>query len=436
MTRVRLSGLPPGELPGGSSVPVERLDAWERRLESAVAVVPYIGLVVSTALAGALYPVAQLRPLAPTLALAGGAALWMLWWVTLHPAWAERRGLMTVYYAGLIALIAGLCVRSPLYGFFAFSGYLHAVYALRGRWRLVGVVVTALLSATSQVGGFTTLASTAGLTAYVVVAFFNIAVAGAMSVLGWIGAAQAERRKAMIAELAETNDKLTAAMAENAGLHRQLLSQAREAGVLDERARMAREIHDTIAQGLTGIIMQLEASSAAARAHHVDAALRLARESLAEARRSVRALRPSPLEDASLPDALAAVAKQWSAVHGTPAEVIITGTVQAMHPEIEGTLLRTAQEGLANVAKHARASRVGLTLSYMDDVVTLDVRDDGVGFDPAADRPEGEHGGFGLTAMRQRLHRIAGLLEIESEPGGGTAISARVPAIPATGGTA
>jgi signal transduction histidine kinase len=69
-------------------------------------------------------------------------------------------------------------------------------------------------------------------------------------------------------------------------------------------------------------------------------------------------------------------------------------------------------------------------------VVTLDVRDDGIGFDPAADRPDGEHGGFGLTAMRQRLQRIAGLLEIESEPGGGTAISARVPTIPATGGAA
>jgi signal transduction histidine kinase len=427
--------VPPTEAapPPCAALTVERLDGWERRLESAVAVVPYIGLVVSTVLAVAVYPEAQLHPLWVTLAASAAAALWMLWWVTLHPAWAERRWLMAVYYVGLIVLIAGLCVRSPVYGFFAFSGYLHAVYALRGRWRMVGVVLTALLTATTQVGGFPTLTSAAGVTAYVVVALFNIAVAGAMSVLGWISTAQMERRKEMIAELADTNDKLTAAMAENAGLHRQLLSQAREAGVLDERARMAREIHDTIAQGLIGIITQL---SAATPAHHVDTALGLARESLAEARRSVRALRPSPLEDATLPDALAAVARQWSAVHGTAAEVVTTGTVQAMHPEIEGTLLRTAQEALANVAKHADASRVGLTLSYMDDVVTLDVRDDGIGFDPAADRPDGEHGGFGLTAMRQRLHRIAGLLEIESEPGGGTAISARVPAIPATGGAA
>lgn len=102
-----------------------------------------------------------------------------------------------------------------------------------------------------------------------------------------------------------------------------------------------------------------------------------------------------------------------------------------MHPEVEVALLRTAQEALANVAKHAGASRVVLTLSYMVDLVTLDIRDDGVGFDPAAvgDRPQRD-GGFGLTVMRQRVHRLAGTLEIESEPGAGTAIWAGIPAIP------
>lgn len=98
------------------------------------------------------------------------------------------------------------------------------------------------------------------------------------------------------------------------------------------------------------------------------------------------------------------------------------------------TLLRATQEALANVAKHARASRVGLTLSYMEDLVTLDVRDDGVGFEPDARRATGgADGGFGLAGMRQRVQRLAGRLVIESEPGGGTAISASVPAIPAGG---
>ena len=90
-------------------------------------------------------------------------------------------------------------------------------------------------------------------------------------------------------------------------------------------------------------------------------------------------------------------------------------------------MLRTAQEALANVAKHARASRVGLTLSFMDDDVALDVRDDGAGFDPAGLRASVD-GGFGLIAMRQRVEGLAGTLEIESEPGGGTAISACIPA--------
>jgi signal transduction histidine kinase len=104
----------------------------------------------------------------------------------------------------------------------------------------------------------------------------------------------------MVEELSEANRRLEATLAENAGLHEQLLTQAREAGILDERQRMAREIHDTLAQGLAGIITQLQAAQEAAahdpaeRRRHFDAAVRLARDSLTEARRSVDALRPEP----------------------------------------------------------------------------------------------------------------------------------------------
>ena len=110
----------------------------------------------------------------------------------------------------------------------------------------------------------------------------------------------------------------------------------------------------------------------------------------------------------------------------------MTGDAIALHPEIEVALLRTAQEALANVAKHAAAARAGLTLSFMGDVVTLDVRDDGVGFDARADGRRAGGPASGLDGMRQRVARVAGTLAIESEPGGGTAVSARVPAI-ATG---
>jgi signal transduction histidine kinase len=111
------------------------------------------------------------------------------------------------------------------------------------------------------------------------------------------------------------------------------------------------------------------------------------------------------------------------------AEVKTTGEVRALHPEVEVTLLRVAQEALANVAKHACASQAWVTLSYMEDVVTLDVRDDGAGFVPGEREESQTRGGFGLIAMRQRVSRLAGQLEIESEPGAGTAVSATLPAI-------
>jgi signal transduction histidine kinase len=114
------------------------------------------------------------------------------------------------------------------------------------------------------------------------------------------------------------------------------------------------------------------------------------------------------------------------------------GEPRPLLAELEMTLFRVAQEALANVAKHARASKVGLTLSYVDDAVLLDVRDDGVGFrvgGPGDDAPARDGQGFGLDAMRQRLRRVAGSLEIESAPGEGTAVNARVPAISAEAGT-
>ena len=116
-------------------------------------------------------------------------------------------------------------------------------------------------------------------------------------------------------------------------------------------------------------------------------------------------------------------------MNGIPAQVTTTGAVRPVDPEVEFALLRAAQEALANVARHAHATRVGLTISYMESEVALDVRDDGVGFDPAVpDR------GFGLVAMRQRIAALSGTLQVESEPGGGTAISACVPTVPALAG--
>jgi signal transduction histidine kinase len=274
---------------------------------------------------------------------------------------------------------------------------------------------------------------------WVLLAGVDVVLIGVFTMLGVRVGEQNEARKQIIAELAEANHRLEEMIAENTGLQAQLLTQAREAGAGDERQRMAREIHDTIAQGLTGIVTQLEAAQQtgndAERERRISNAKRLARDSLAEARRSVQALRPQALENSRLPEALADEVARWSATSGVTAEVETTGQARALHPEVEVTLLRVAQEALANVAKHAEASRAGVTLSYMEDVVSLDVRDDGAGF--AAVKSNGHlagetpaAGGFGLIAMRQRVSRLAGQLEIESEPGAGTAVSASLPAIP------
>jgi signal transduction histidine kinase len=257
----------------------------------------------------------------------------------------------------------------------------------------------------------------------------------------WEREQQLTRHRESVAELSEVNRRLEATITENEGLHQQLLAQAREAGILDERRRMAQEIHDTLAQGLTGIVTQLQATERAADdpvrwRRHLTAATRLAREGLTEARRSVHALRPGPLETARLSEALASVADRWSTLNGIPVQVTTTGTVRPVQPEAEFALLRAAQEALANVARHARATRVGLTVSYLENEVALDVRDDGVGFDatqldPAQPGRDGFSLGFGLVAMRQRIEGVAGTLQVESEPGGGTAISACVPTVPA-----
>ena len=296
------------------------------------------------------------------------------------------------------------------------------------------------VTAISQTGGgpYDSVYAIGGL---VVVYLINAGVASALTWFGWIGNEQQQRRAREVSALTEANARLEESLRHNADLQEQLLTQAREAGVSEERRRMAREIHDTLAQGLMGIITQLQAAQGAggaagveAGARHIELAIDLARESLTEARRSVQALSPQPLAEARLPDAIQDVAQRWCELHGLEVSFTTTGTPRVMRPEIEVALLRTAQEALANVAKHAHATRVGLTLSYMQDLVTLDVRDDGVGFvtvnGTGPRRPRDDQSGFGLSGMRQRVEGVAGTLEIESEPDGGTAICAAIPAAP------
>jgi signal transduction histidine kinase len=417
--------------------PDSGFEALENRYESQSRVVQYFLLV-----APLLPYVLVFRPDAGAFAITVGvvmaAGAWITWGTIRHPFWLERPWVVRLYMAGLIAFIGVLTVRSPFFAFFTWLGFLHAFRFLNGALRWGAAAAVAVCFAWGQSGGFhRPTAATVGI--WAVLACVDLVLVGVFTLLGVKSEEQNQARKGMIAELAQANQRLEEMVAENTGLQAQLLTQAREAGAGDERQRMAREIHDTLAQGLTGIITQLEAAqqtaSDAERERRIGNAKRLARDSLAEARRSVQALRPQALENSRLPDALAEETARWSATSGVPAEIETTGDPRALHPEVEVTLLRVAQEALANVAKHASASRAGVTLSYMEDVVTLDVRDDGAGFDPstpadaATGNGNGHAGGFGLIAMRQRVRMLAGQLEIESEPGAGTAVSASLPAI-------
>ena len=216
-----------------------------------------------------------------------------------------------------------------------------------------------------------------------------------------------------------------------------LVEQARRAGLIGERQRLAHEIHDTLAQGFASIVMNLEAADAILPAEHstqaqwhLGQARLTARESLAEARRLVWALRPKLLEEAPLPEALSRLTERWSEASNVTGHTTVTGTPRPLPPEVEATLFRVAQEALTNVGKHARANRMALTLSYMHDRVALDTRDDGMGFDPgnAGDATGStREGGFGLRTMRERVERLGGTLSLESAPGEGTTLTVELP---------
>ena len=206
-------------------------------------------------------------------------------------------------------------------------------------------------------------------------------------------------------------------------------------GALAERTRLSREIHDSVGQGLSSINLLLQAAEqvwdtqpVAAR-EHVRTAASTARYGLDEVRLVVRDLAPTELAvdggtASALPAALRRAAEQ--AAPGVHVEVRVDGTAVPVPAEIAAALLRTARGALANVAEHAAAQRVAITLTYQVDEVVLDVRDDGRGFAPGRVVPKGSRG-RGLAGIRERATTLGGHADIESAPGEGTTVSVRFP---------
>jgi len=203
----------------------------------------------------------------------------------------------------------------------------------------------------------------------------------------------------------------------------------REVAVLEERNRIAREIHDVLAQGFTGIVWQLQAAEHVLRGeesearHHMAAAIDLARESLQEARRSVQNLRPAALDRLALPDALRAQVLQFGQGIPVTTKFDLSGRVRPLPLDYEAALLRVCQEGLTNVRKHASASEIAVNLAYGRHKVKMGILDNGVGMDPKGAFSRG----FGLTSMQERLRLLGGDLTLRSRKGRGTRLEVSLP---------
>ena len=208
-----------------------------------------------------------------------------------------------------------------------------------------------------------------------------------------------------------------------------LFARSSQLGAAEERNRLAREIHDTLAQGLSATALQLESADALLDSNPQRAreplrrALSLTRSNLEEARRSVLDLRAAPLENRPLSEALKALVDRWEAETGIGARFSAVNGSRPLPSRVEAALYRICQEALTNVARHAEAGRVGVRLVATPQQVRLSVEDDGRGFDPSG-VPGDRHG---LVGMRERAQMLGGILELRSSPGEGTKVEATVP---------
>jgi signal transduction histidine kinase len=209
----------------------------------------------------------------------------------------------------------------------------------------------------------------------------------------------------------------------------QLVESLPCSAVIEERNRMAAEIHDTLAQEFAGILLHLEAANGFELAVNASECLARARElaksGLEDARRMLLGLRPRSLEGAHLADALGQLAERFSRDCGIHCTFSASGRTQRLFEEIENELYRVAQEALCNVRKHSRARSVSILLSYTSAGVLLAIKDNGQGF--AMKQPEPGAHGFGLPAMCERASRLGGRMDINSGQGTGTEIRMRVP---------
>ena len=363
----------------------------------------------------------QLQPLTKLggLVLAAGWGAWY-WLVVVRLSFNDRTSLWTafLFFLGMADALA-LSWIHPAFLLITFSFYGVTFAALAMRWA-IPLVVLLSFGLAWRIAGFS-----GGLGSESIPVFASFGLSGFFAILLglYIDSIMRSNR-----DKQHMIDELEAARSD-------LAKAERQAGVLEERQRLAGEIHDTLAQGFTSVVMHLEAAEQAlegdppAARGHIDQARQTARQSLSEARRFLWALRPETVARQPLSQALQRIGQRWSAESGIPVQLETNGAERPLPAPVEATFLRAAQEALTNARKYAHAAKVNLTLTYMEDQTVLDVQDNGVGFDPAqAALQAGIDHGYGLAALRERAAQLGGSLEVESGPGEGTTVVIALPA--------
>ncbi|MFI6100170.1 sensor histidine kinase [Lentzea sp. NPDC051213] len=364
-------------------------DAWDRTKVAwhvAFAVFAAVGVILVVA-------EDQVPRNARFAALALLAALCLWYWRVGAPLQRDARGVR--YLAVAIPLVIAMFALVPALSVLFFALYPHIWSLLEPR---LAIWATALTSASIGIVVLVTGSFGPDSVGAAVIIFLSVVPAVMLGL--WIARIIQQSRER--AELADVSH---------------------EAGVLTERERLARDLHDTLAQGATSVLLLLRAARTAtdpvARDQHLALAEQTTAENLAEIRALVAALTPAALNGSSLPAALERLTSRLGRELGLAASMNVTGEHRPLPPDREVMLLRVTQEALANVRKHAHASTVTVSLDYSD-AISLRIADDGRGF--GEDAPQG----YGLDGLRDRVRAAGGVFDIRSAPGEGVHVHVRL----------
>lgn len=354
------------------------------------------------------------------LGLSAGFAFLYFFGASLYEIWGDRQRL--VWVAGLTIVWIALTPIAPVGIYLVFPLFFLYLRVMPDNRGVVAVIAATIASVLVQVPKGITFGGVMGPAVSAVVV---VAIDYAFRTLSKVN----KEREELIEQLMATREELA--------------ETQHNAGMVAERQRIAHEIHDTLAQGLSSIQMLLHVAEAEIQGTGLSEEekerpldrIRLARstaaDNLAEARAMIAALQPASLKETSLGAALQRIAESFSATGGFPVTVEVHGDGERLPMGVEAALLRIAQGAVSNVVKHADASHCEIVLNYAGDEVLLDVADDGKGFDPEEleERPAGL-GHIGLDAMRRRAAEHDGQVTVESAPGEGTCVSVIMPVHP------